>query len=398
MDNNINNSMLSSTTPGTSDTSNHQISHDSNTSKTGFESRNVSMQSGTADKKESIKHIKKNNSEYEDVVSTNLKERSSNNLMEMVANYKDETKPIAVPVTDTTLGTTAMPQATYLESKPHTSETSSKVCELEKDGCVTSLVGLGVKSKSGIVAEPTISMRNNIYTDHPRTHACQYSSNESNFDNSIDRYTINPIKAKDIYEKLKVDLRAMQSKKTSSTFLELYDRTIHSKRNISEFQIDTTHFTQTHFEKSSSISCEFLNSGSTKTVFKCVFEGQTFALAIPTCIREFKNWPSVFEEIDLTNKLRQLSYPVMPFHKIIPISLHQLTIPAIIMPLFSQLDGTIIDCKNSPPFIDDLFLKRESTEELIQFKEIDSIDDFIDVSQSFLKQSARLIHEKYDVP
>lgn len=168
------------------------------------------------------------------------------------------------------------------------------------------------------------------------------------------------------------------------------------KRSILKFEIDTNHLDRTSSEKPSSISCECLANGGTKSIYRCSFQDQTFGLAIPSSLESF--WLFVFNEIELTNKLRQLNYPVLPYHHILPVRINEVTIPSIVMPLFSSLDGTIIDHKFISSYMNDLFCKIESSGKLIRFSEIDSTDVFIDVAQPLLRQLARLAHEQYFIP
>lgn len=200
---------------------------------------------------------------------------------------------------------------------------------------------------------------------------------------SIDYFTINVEKALSIY------------KEYCTKFEDKEVRTIEShkwpvKDNGYEMSINTG------FGVHEKIAiCKRLNCGGTKEVFECEINREHFAIAIPNGFYHAPiKWKVALKEVDLSDKLRKENHPVLPFQKIIPIIIGDLTIPAIIMPLFSELEGVVIDHKNISVHIGELMVKKESTGLLIRFSDITDIECFIDVVQPLLKQAGELIHKK----
>ncbi|WP_422409776.1 MULTISPECIES: hypothetical protein [unclassified Endozoicomonas] len=145
------------------------------------------------------------------------------------------------------------------------------------------------------------------------------------------------------------------------------------------------------------ILCDFLFQRDIKKVFKIKIKGKEFAISVPTKSYEAMHWPTVLKETQLTERLRQLGFNTLSFHKTVLVEIDGVTVPATVMPLFDDLDGQIADHKNAyvlDSFIDDIAFIDQSTGEKFKAEEIPDEVAFCGVLQHAIEDAGILVKNK----
>lgn len=140
--------------------------------------------------------------------------------------------------------------------------------------------------------------------------------------------------------------------------------------------------------------CELICSGDTKTVFKININDKDFAIAIPSISFEGDGWNTALMETKSTEQLRQLGLNTIPFHKIVLAKVYGVTVPAIVMPLFTEIGGHIADHKNASnlnSFVDDIIVKNQITGEMLPVKKIPDEDSFLAILQHVIRDTGILV-------
>ena len=144
--------------------------------------------------------------------------------------------------------------------------------------------------------------------------------------------------------------------------------------------------------------CKFISGGYTKNVFKINISDKDFAIAIPRNVfRDFKSWHSALLETKSKEELRQLGLNIIPFQKITLAKVGGVTVPAIVMPLFTEIGGHIADHKNASTlnsFIDDIIVKNQTTGDMLPVKEIPDEKTFIAILQHAIQDAGILVKNK----
>ncbi|WP_252176736.1 hypothetical protein [Endozoicomonas sp. 4G] len=140
--------------------------------------------------------------------------------------------------------------------------------------------------------------------------------------------------------------------------------------------------------------CDFLFQRDIKKVFKINIKGKEFAISVPTKSYEARHWPTVLKETQSTERLRQLGFNTLSFHKTVLVEIDGVTVPATVMPLFDDLDGQIADHKNAyilDSFIDDIAAIDQSTGEKFKVEEIPDEEVFYGVLQHAIEDAGILV-------
>ena len=144
--------------------------------------------------------------------------------------------------------------------------------------------------------------------------------------------------------------------------------------------------------------CEFVSGGSMKNVFKINIDNKDFAIAIPGKIfRELIGWKSALLETTSKEKLRQLGLNIIPFQRIVLAKVDGVTVPAIVMPLFTEIGGHIADHQNASTlnsFIDDIVVKNQTTGDMLSVKEIPGEESFLAILQHAIQDAGMLVKNK----
>ena len=144
--------------------------------------------------------------------------------------------------------------------------------------------------------------------------------------------------------------------------------------------------------------CEFISQGGMKNVFKITMNDKNFAIAIPGSIfRGLNSWNSPLFETITNEKLKQLGLNVIPFQKIFLAKVYNATVPAIVMPLFSEIGGHIADHHNAADlnsFIDDIIVKNQITGDMFPVKEIPNEESFLGILQHAIQDAGVLVKNK----
>ena len=151
-------------------------------------------------------------------------------------------------------------------------------------------------------------------------------------------------------------------------------------------------------DKGQDFLCEFISGSYMKNIFKININDKDFAIAIPGRIfRNFIGWETALLETISKDKLRQLGLNVIPFQKIVFAKIDGVTVPAIVMPLFTELGGHIADHKNASTlnsFIDDIIVKNQTTGDMLPVKEIPDEKSFIAILQYAIHDAGILVKNK----
>ena len=151
-------------------------------------------------------------------------------------------------------------------------------------------------------------------------------------------------------------------------------------------------------DKGHDFLCEFISGSYMKNVFKININDKDFAIAIPGRIfRNLIGWKSALLETTSKEKLRQLGLNVIPFQKIVLAKVDGVTVPAIVMPLFTELGGHIADHKNASTlnsFIDDIIVKNQTTGDMLPVKEIPDEKSFLAILQHAIQDAGTLVKNK----
>ncbi|WP_448218001.1 hypothetical protein [Endozoicomonas sp. 2B-B] len=145
------------------------------------------------------------------------------------------------------------------------------------------------------------------------------------------------------------------------------------------------------------VLCDFLFQRDIKKVFKIKIKGKEFAISVPTKSYEARHWPTVLKETQSTERLRQLGFNTLSFHKTVLVEIDGVTVPATVMPLFDDLDGQIADHKNAyilDSFIDDIAVIDQSTGEKFKAEEIPDEVAFCGVLQHAIEDAGILVKNK----
>ncbi len=143
--------------------------------------------------------------------------------------------------------------------------------------------------------------------------------------------------------------------------------------------------------------CDLVSQGGTKKVFKINIKGKGFAIAVPAESYQVERWDTALKETQSTEQLRQLGFNTLSYHKNVLVEIDGVTVPAIVMPLFDDLDGHIADDKsayNLDSFIDDMVVKDQITGKELQVKEIPDEEVFFGVLQHAIREVAALVKNK----
>lgn len=144
--------------------------------------------------------------------------------------------------------------------------------------------------------------------------------------------------------------------------------------------------------------CDFISGGSMKNVFKITKNDKDFAIAIPgRTFRDIIGWQSALLETVSKEKLEQLGLNIIPFQTIVLAKVYVVTVPAIVMPLFSEIGGHIADHQNAftlNSFIDNIIVKNQITGEMLPVKEIPSEASFLAILQHAIHDAGILVKNK----
>lgn len=151
-------------------------------------------------------------------------------------------------------------------------------------------------------------------------------------------------------------------------------------------------------DKGHDFLCEFISGSYMKNIFKININDKDFAIAIPGRIfRNVIGWETELLETTSKDKLRQLGLNVIPFQKIVIAKIDGVTVPAIVMPLFTELGGHIADHKNASTlnsFIDDIIVKNQTTGDMLPVKEIPDEKSFLAILQHAIQDAGTLVKNK----
>ena len=140
--------------------------------------------------------------------------------------------------------------------------------------------------------------------------------------------------------------------------------------------------------------CALVSEGGTKKVFKINISNKSFAIAIPTESFKTIRWQTALMETKLAEQIRKLELNTIPFHKIVITEVDGVTVPAIVMPLFSEIGGHITDHKNARSlnlYIDDMMVKNQTTGKMLPVKEIPDEESLIGIMQHAIRDAAVLV-------
>ena len=144
--------------------------------------------------------------------------------------------------------------------------------------------------------------------------------------------------------------------------------------------------------------CKFISGGSMKNVFKITKNNKDFAIAIPgRTFREIIGWQSALLETVSKEKLRQLGLNIIPFQTTVLAKVYGVTVPAIAMPLFTDIGGHIADHQNARTlnsFIDDIIVKNQITGDMLPVKDIPNEESFLAILQHAIQDAGTLVKNK----
>ncbi len=141
-------------------------------------------------------------------------------------------------------------------------------------------------------------------------------------------------------------------------------------------------------------TCEFISEGGTKKVFKIKINGQDFAIAVPTESFKTAHWAVALKEIKSTDLLKKIGINTIPFHRVVFAEIDGVTIPAIVMPLFTNIDGHIAEHKNAytlKSFIDNTIVKDQVSGEKLKVKDIPNEEVFFDIFKNVISDTGLLV-------
>ena len=151
-------------------------------------------------------------------------------------------------------------------------------------------------------------------------------------------------------------------------------------------------------DKEDEFFCEFIAGGSTKNVFKINRNNKDYAIAIPgRTFRDIIGWQSALLETASKEKLRQLGLNIIPFQTIVLAKVDGVTVPAIAMPLFTDIGGHIADHQNARTlnsFIDNIIVKNQITGDMLPVKDIPNEESFLAVLQHAIQDAGTLVKNK----
>lgn len=151
-------------------------------------------------------------------------------------------------------------------------------------------------------------------------------------------------------------------------------------------------------DKGHDFLCEFISGSYMKNIFKININDKDFAIAIPG--RIFRNvicWETELLETTSKDKLRQLGLNVISFQKIVIAKIDGVTVPAIVMPLFTEIRGHIADHKKASAlnsFIDDIIVKNQTTGDMLPVKEIPDEKSFLAILHYAIQDAGTLVKNK----